>query len=235
MLWNGNTFRFLFVWILFRWMLLVPRKEKFTFYSPQVRPNSWREGLGFPLFSPAMFYHDALQWSSLVIACSFRFTLPKVANFKRNDKIISWYTWVFFFVFFTSTHINENYFPHLPRPCDRCVALFLYVRSVLSPPRPPLFFIVHLLSPWLPLSPGNKGVVGSILLGVCLGSLQVLCKFHEDNRLLSITCRCQCECWWLFVTLWLYEEPATDPSWDTLQDSCCDPECRVNSGHIAPW
>lgn len=225
--WNGNTFRFLFVWILFRWMLLVPRKEKFTFYSPQVRPNSWREGLGppppLPSFSPAMFYHDALQWSSLVIACSFRFTLPK-GKWQISRGMIK---------LFHDTH-ECFFFSHLPRPRDHCFALFLYVCSVLLSPAP-LFFIVHLLSQWLPLSPGNKGVAGSILLGVCLGSVQVLCRFHEDNRLLWITCRGQCECWWLFVAPWLYDEPATDPSWDTLQDSCCDPECRVNSGHTAPW
>lgn len=65
----------------------------------------------------------------------------------------------------------------------RLVALFLYVCSLLFFP-PSLFFIVHLLSQWLPLSPGNKEFVGSVLLGVCLGPLQVLCRFPEDNRLL---------------------------------------------------
>lgn len=44
---------------------------------------------------------------------------------------------VFFF-------INENYFPHLPRPRDRCFALFLYVCSVvLSPPSFLLLIYYH--------------------------------------------------------------------------------------------
>lgn len=185
-----------------------------------------------------MLWNNALQWSDFAIACCFKFTLSKVTNFKRNSKRIELYTLVFFVLLCRC----QWEFSSTLQLCDCNVACpnFPYVCSALFCP---FICILLLLSHCMPLSPGNKRFVGLTLCvcayvclcvfvcgggGSCFPSifLSILCRFHEDNQLLLIACRCQCECGWLPVALRPHDELSdwsqlgytTGSLWSRVQD-----------------